>query len=319
MTTDAAMQQLIASVAQASTGGHNQYGRLPGGATDPFDAEYSRLLGGLPPSNNTMATSVSSSATVPGQGINTVPLQLFNGQGDANALQAAAYLLSATANSMMNVYAQQQQQHRPTNSHIPQSIPGNISGDILAALLASSTSQQPQPMTYPPAVLNSPFFRALFPSGDFATQTVAPSAGPVAVQQVSGVTSETSHSDSKPPARPQHPLLTNRSPIPLVMEYDEQVLNEYQCLLRKQIELFETGPDDVKGKAQGRNTPVQIGQVGIRCRHCVSIPRSARPKGSAYYSRTLVGMYQVSVVIISSVLALVTWRAGEARKKKLMI
>lgn len=60
--------------------------------------------------------------------------------------------------------------------------------------------------------------------------------------------------------------LTNRSAVPLYLDYDEESLNEYQCILRKQIELFETKEEDIKGNSQGRNQPIFIGQVGIRCR-----------------------------------------------------
>jgi hypothetical protein len=60
--------------------------------------------------------------------------------------------------------------------------------------------------------------------------------------------------------------LTNRSAVPLYLDFDEQTLNEYQCLVRKQIELFETKEEDIKSNAQGRNVPILIGQVGIRCR-----------------------------------------------------
>jgi hypothetical protein len=90
------------------------------------------------------------------------------------------------------------------------------------------------------------------------------------------------------------PALTNRSSVPLYLDFDDGTLNQYQCLLRKQIELFETKEEDIRGAAQGRNTPISIGQVGIRCRHCANLPRSARPKGSVYYSRTLEGVYQVA-------------------------
>jgi hypothetical protein len=90
------------------------------------------------------------------------------------------------------------------------------------------------------------------------------------------------------------PTLTNRSAVPLFLDFDEQSLNEYQCLLRKQIELFETKEEELRGTAQGRNIPIQIGQVGIRCRHCSVLPKAARPKGSVYYSRTLEGVYQVA-------------------------
>jgi hypothetical protein len=73
-----------------------------------------------------------------------------------------------------------------------------------------------------------------------------------------------------PPSKPKTPHMASRPPVPLSMDYDVQALNEYQCLLRNQIELFENGPDDIKGKAQGRNIPVQIGQVYAFCSFCES-------------------------------------------------
>jgi hypothetical protein len=90
------------------------------------------------------------------------------------------------------------------------------------------------------------------------------------------------------------PGLTNRPPVPVYLDYDEQTLTGYQCLLRKQLELFEAGPDEVRGSAQGRNTPISIGQVGIRCRHCASLPKAARNRGAVYYSKTIDGLYQVA-------------------------
>ena len=90
--------------------------------------------------------------------------------------------------------------------------------------------------------------------------------------------------------------LTNRPPIPLFLECDEDTLSEYQCLLRKQIEVFEASPEDVRRSAQGRNTPISLGQVGIRCRHCAnagdSIPSQLR--GAVYFSQTVDGIYQVA-------------------------
>jgi hypothetical protein len=87
---------------------------------------------------------------------------------------------------------------------------------------------------------------------------------------------------------------SGRAPIPIYLDYDEEVLTRYQCLLRKQIELFEAGPDDVRGSAQGRNTPIHLGQVGIRCRHCASLTKNARARGAVYYSKTIDGLYQVA-------------------------
>jgi hypothetical protein len=81
-----------------------------------------------------------------------------------------------------------------------------------------------------------------------------------------------------------------RQAIPLYLDHDENCLTAYQCFLRKQIELFEAGKDELHGTAQGRNTPLHPGQVGIRCRHCAHLPKAARARGGVYYSRTVDGV-----------------------------
>lgn len=72
--------------------------------------------------------------------------------------------------------------------------------------------------------------------------------------------------------------------------HSNEGLTAYQCFLRKQIELFEVGNDEMNGTAQGRNTPLHYGQVGIRCRHCAHLPKAARARGGVYYSRTIDGV-----------------------------
>jgi hypothetical protein len=86
------------------------------------------------------------------------------------------------------------------------------------------------------------------------------------------------------------PLLSR----PLYLEHDSICLTTYQCFLRKQIELFEAGFEELNGTAQGRNTPLKYGQVGIRCRHCSHLPKPLRARGGVYFSRTIDGVYQVS-------------------------
>jgi hypothetical protein len=51
-----------------------------------------------------------------------------------------------------------------------------------------------------------------------------------------------------------------RDPVSMFRPSDEEVLAEYQCLLRRQIEFFEASPEDVSSNAQGRNKPIQLGQ-----------------------------------------------------------
>jgi hypothetical protein len=79
----------------------------------------------------------------------------------------------------------------------------------------------------------------------------------------------------------------------IYVDSDKKVLSSHQCLLRKQIEIFETGPDDV-GDVQGRINPICLGQVGIRCRHCASATKKSRASGGVYYSKNIRGLYQVA-------------------------
>ena len=94
------------------------------------------------------------------------------------------------------------------------------------------------------------------------------------------------------PAFAQH--LTGRPAVPLSIEADERTLSEFQRLVRKHIELFEAKQEDVESNAQGRNRPIVLGQVGIRCCHCSHLPPKLRCRGSTYYPTTLQGLYQAA-------------------------
>ena len=87
---------------------------------------------------------------------------------------------------------------------------------------------------------------------------------------------------------------TYRPPICLSIPTDAGTLSPYQCFLRQQIECFEATSDDVNAKAQGRNTPIVIGQIGIRCVHCAKMPFHERISGSSFYSQSLAGIYQIA-------------------------
>ena len=78
------------------------------------------------------------------------------------------------------------------------------------------------------------------------------------------------------------------------MSCDDESLSEYQCLVRKNIELFEATHVDVESNAQGRNKPIVLGQVGIRCRHCTMLPPKNRSRGAMYYPAKLDGLYQAA-------------------------
>ena len=111
-------------------------------------------------------------------------------------------------------------------------------------------------------------------------------------------TSSSNFEDSKPLARPSQPVsafatgvktkgLAGRLPITLYLTCDDDNLSEHQCLLRKQIELFEATENDIYANAQGRNKPIVLGQVGIRCKHCSQWPN--RGRGAVFYPSSLDG------------------------------
>ncbi|KAG7354867.1 hypothetical protein IV203_004223 [Nitzschia inconspicua] len=83
-------------------------------------------------------------------------------------------------------------------------------------------------------------------------------------------------------------------PTLLVMPSDLAELSSHQTLLRYQIEVFRAGEEDVATHTRGRNKKVELGQIGIRCRHCKVLPVSDRLRGSVYFPRTLEGFYQAS-------------------------
>jgi hypothetical protein len=82
--------------------------------------------------------------------------------------------------------------------------------------------------------------------------------------------------------------------IPISLPSDEENISEYQCLVRKQIYLFEARAEDVDSNAQGRNRPIVLGQVGIQCCHCCSLSPGRRTRGSVYFPGKLSGLYQAA-------------------------
>ncbi|KAG7358929.1 hypothetical protein IV203_015518 [Nitzschia inconspicua] len=100
---------------------------------------------------------------------------------------------------------------------------------------------------------------------------------------------------AQPPLSAQdNAKLSGKRSQSLYMPCDDDSLSEYQCLVRQQIELFEARPEDVESNAKGRNKPIVIGQVGIRCIHCSLLPPKSRQRGATYYPAKLNGLYQAA-------------------------
>ena len=65
-------------------------------------------------------------------------------------------------------------------------------------------------------------------------------------------------------------------------------------MVRQQLEVFESGPEDVESNTQGRKKSVVLGQAGIRCKWCAMLPLRARGRGAVYYPSKLSGIYQAA-------------------------
>ena len=94
--------------------------------------------------------------------------------------------------------------------------------------------------------------------------------------------------------------LMGRAPVCLYLSCNVDSLSQYQCEIRKNIELFEAIQCDVDSNAKGRNKPIVLGQVGIRCKYCSLVAPSERESGAMYYPTTLEGIYQASQIMANT-------------------
>jgi hypothetical protein len=78
----------------------------------------------------------------------------------------------------------------------------------------------------------------------------------------------------------------------LYLDQDDDSVSPYQCLVRKQIEVFQATESYLQEKKQGRNKPIILCQIGIRCRHCGKLPGNERAKGAVFFPSQLDGLYQ---------------------------
>jgi hypothetical protein len=80
----------------------------------------------------------------------------------------------------------------------------------------------------------------------------------------------------------------------LYLDQDDESLSPYQCLVRKQIEVFQATELSLQDKSQGRNRSIVLNQIGIRCRHCGRLPGKYRAKGAVFFPSRLDGLYQTA-------------------------
>jgi hypothetical protein len=83
-------------------------------------------------------------------------------------------------------------------------------------------------------------------------------------------------------------------PAVLFQPEDHGMLSRHQIFLRQHIEAFQATEDDVNTPARGRNKPIAMKQVGIRCRYCAHLPVARRRRGSTYFPHGRKGLYQAA-------------------------
>jgi len=87
---------------------------------------------------------------------------------------------------------------------------------------------------------------------------------------------------------------TNTNSILLSHPDDSDLLSPYLCIIRKQIEVFVSTPEDIEAKLSvgGNKIPPVVGQIGLRCIYCKHIPFRDRAKSSESYPNLLKNIHQ---------------------------
>eukprot|EP00934_Nitzschia_sp_Nitz4_P007633 Nitzschia sp. Nitz4//scaffold149_size55946//12003//13827//NITZ4_006588-RA/size55946-exonerate_est2genome-gene-0.18-mRNA-1//1//CDS//3329536791//7623//frame0 len=183
---------------------------------------------------------------------------------------------------------------------------GNGSSSLHPLLAATATGWPPAqgsarslPIPAPAPSLSSLFHRSASSATSPAATATATTSSPTGGESSTQVLSHSPSTLSRPPVN----LTSEGKSVLLFVPKDESILSTYQCMVRKQIELFEATDDDVQFTISKMSKPVVLGQVGIRCRHCAVLPQYARPKAAVYFPRTLDSMYQFGQNMVKNHLA----------------
>jgi hypothetical protein len=161
-----------------------------------------------------------------------------------------------------------------------------------ASASASASAPAPASIIIPIGLNEQSQFSEAFPTLGTNSTNKTKSSSTSLQYYTNQVTADISHENSSKQQRtPQSDIL----PYTLYrMYYDEENLSEYQCLIRRHMELFEATTIDVCSNAQGRHKIITLGQIGIRCRHCSDLLPRSRLRGSTYYPSSLHGLYQAA-------------------------
>ena len=80
----------------------------------------------------------------------------------------------------------------------------------------------------------------------------------------------------------------------LALLCDKDNLTPYQMVLRQSLQYFSATQHDVDARVRGRKQKIRLGQIGVQCRYCAHLRVSDRGKGSVYFPKTLVNVYQAA-------------------------
>lgn len=233
-----------------------------GGNSTALQQELQALLAAPPPAN--VSTSAHMSANADSILLSQLALQqqliaqrrALAQQHQQLAQQAQQQGLSSTTNAAAITALLQQPTQQPSASLL-----GNDNLDSVTLAMARYTGQS-----------NLATTNALFPNANSLSGLLL---GPAMA--------------AAPPL-----TLTGRPPVTLYLQYDIENLSEYQRECRKCIELFEASNADLDVQIQGRNKPIVLGQVGIRCKACSNVSSRQRARASCYFPKTCEGLYQAA-------------------------
>ena len=113
---------------------------------------------------------------------------------------------------------------------------------------------------------------------------MAPSPMCTPVQEATRINSHNTYNLS-------YPTTIHPDRRPLASSRDEEILNPIHCFVRKNVEVFIANAEDVSAPAPGRKKRITLGQVGIRCIHCKSLPPKYRVKRAICYPPTIASLY----------------------------
>ena len=89
-----------------------------------------------------------------------------------------------------------------------------------------------------------------------------------------------------------------------ILESDRYSLTPLHCFVRQHcVEAFTATHQDVAQPSKGKRRPVQVGQVGLRCRHCCTqssrnTTAAAPEGGSVYYPTTIASFYNATMNLL---------------------